>query len=341
MMFCQTCIGVSDASQVGEVRREANRLASQAGLGDSDGGKASIIATELATNLFRYAPGGEVLLRSFAIGEAAGLEILAIDRGPGMTNVSRCLEDGYSSGGTAGNGLGAVRRLSTEFDIFSSRPGGTVVFARIGKSTTSLNPAAQFAWGVINRPAPHEIVCGDTWRIAQRNSELSLMVADGLGHGPQAAEAADAAAQAFEKEGFTSPVELLTAADRRLRGTRGAAVAFAHLDSRTGTLEFAGVGNIAGSVRLPQSNQGRGLVSHNGTVGVHMRKVQRFDYECPNDSLLILHSDGLQSRWSFDNYSGLTERHPAIVASVLYRDYCRGRDDVTVCVIRCPPSTAA
>lgn len=341
MMFCQSCIGVSDASQVGEVRREANRLASQVDLGDSDSGKASIVATELATNLCRYAPGGEVLLRSFAIGEAAGLEILAIDRGPGMPNVARCLEDGYSSGGTPGNGLGAVRRLSAEFDIFSARPGGTVVLARIYKSASSLNAAAHFAWGAINRPAPHEIICGDTWRIAQRSGELSIMVADGLGHGPQAAEAANAAAQVFEKDGFTSPVELLTAADQRMRGTRGAAVAFAHLNTRAETLEFAGVGNIAGSVRPPQSTKGRGLVSHNGTVGVEMRKVQRFDYECPKDSLLILHSDGLQSRWSFDNYPGLTERHPAIVASVLYRDYCRGRDDVTVCVIRCSANMAA
>src|SRR5690349_12012149 len=120
MMYCQLSVPVAELSQAGEVRREAARLASQAGLGEAECGKVSIIATELGTNLSRYAHGGEILLRSFRVAGSAGVEILAIDRGPGMPNVARCLEDGYSSGGTPGNGLGAVRRLASEFDIYSS-----------------------------------------------------------------------------------------------------------------------------------------------------------------------------------------------------------------------------
>lgn len=340
-MFCQASTTITDISRVGEARREASRLANYAGLDESDCGKASIIATELATNLARYAHSGEVMMRYYTVGESAGLEILAIDRGPGMQNVARCLEDGYSSGGTAGNGLGAVRRLATQFDIFSSCPGGTVAVARIQKSTSPSLEYAGFEWGAVNRPAPHEIVCGDTWRIACRKGGLSLMVADGLGHGPQAATAADAAGLLFEGDGFVSPAEFLAAADRRLRGTRGAAIAVVRVDSTAGSLNFAGVGNIAGSIRPRHSTKGRGLISHNGTIGVEVRKVQAFDYDCPKDSLLILHSDGLQSRWSLDAYPGLTERHPAIVAGVLYRDYCRGRDDVTVCAIRCSFAAAA
>jgi len=332
MMYCQSALSAVEASHVGEIRRQASQLAVAAGLNDSESGKVSIIATELARNLTRYASRGEMLLRTIEVGGVSGVELVAVDRGPGMANVERCLEDGYSSGGTAGNGLGAVRRLATEFDIFSTQPNGTVVLARVQKG--GVRALATFEWGAVNLPAPHEPVCGDVWRISQTNGELSLMIADGLGHGPQAAEAAELAAGVFDGNDVRSPPDLLTTADRRLRGTRGAAVAIAYVNSKQSKMQFAGVGNVAGSLRSRESLLGRGLVSHNGTVGVHMRKVQSFEYDWPRDALLIMHSDGLQSRWSLESYPGLSHRHPAIVAGVLYRDFCRGKDDVTVCAVR-------
>ena len=151
MMYCQHAISVSDSSQIGGVRRWAQRIAVESGLNETDCGKSAIVATELATNLSRYADGGEILLRSFDIGGVSGIEILAIDRGPGLANVPRSLQDGYSSGGTAGEG--SVQRLSSEFDIFSTQPGGTVVFSRI-QTSRPLIPTAQFEWGVVNRPSP-------------------------------------------------------------------------------------------------------------------------------------------------------------------------------------------
>lgn len=333
MMFCQDAIKVIDDSHIGEVRRKAKKLATDIGLNEKGCGNTSIVATELATNLVRYAPGGELLFRTYQRNGQHGLELLAIDRGPGMANIPQALEDGFSTGGTPGNGLGAVRRLTTEFDIFSTQPGGTVVLARIANDTRE-PPKFTFDWGVVSRPAPNEIICGDTWRIAERPGELAIMVADGLGHGPLAAEAAHGAATAFESHSFDMPTELFMRADRTMRGTRGAALAVAQVDSSTRLLRYTGVGNIAGSLRSRDSTTGRGLVSHNGTVGVEMRKVQHFDYNCPDAALIVMHSDGLQTRWSFDPYPGLIHRHPAIVASVLWRDFTRGRDDVTVCVVR-------
>jgi hypothetical protein len=160
------------------------------------------------------------------------------------------------------------------------------------------------------------------------------MVADGLGHGPLAAEAVAGAVAAFEDIGFAAPSELFALADRKMRGSRGAALAVAQIVPAAGVLRYTGVGNIAGSLRSRQAPGGRGLVSHNGTVGVEMRKVQQFDYECPESPLVIMHSDGLQSRWSLEPYPGLIHRHPSIIASVLWRDFTRGRDDVTVCALR-------
>ncbi len=332
MQYCQSAVTIAEQSQVGEARRLAARISSEAGLSATECGNISIIATEIATNVSRYAPGGELLIRSLGDFYGEGVEILAIDRGPGMPNVARCLEDGYSTGGTAGNGLGAVERLSTEFDVFSSLEGGTVVFSRVRKNSPLTNRFKDFDWGVVNRPAPYEDRSGDTWRIRQDEGQLAVMVADGLGHGPLAAEAADEAGNAFVERQYSASPEFFTIADRRLRGTRGAAIAVANLS--TNTLSYTGVGNIAGTIRPRDTETGRGLVSHNGTVGAEMRKVQQFEYEYPPGALLIMHSDGLQHRWKFDAYPGLRNRHPAVIAGILYRDFTRGRDDVTVCVIR-------
>jgi anti-sigma regulatory factor (Ser/Thr protein kinase) len=334
MMFCQRSIRVADASQVGEVRRYAQQIAAEASLGEDATGKASIVATELANNIVRYAPGGEVLLRSIVDAEGRGIEFLAIDRGAGMHDVSQCLTDGYSSGGTAGTGLGAVQRLSSEFDIFSASPGGTVVFSRISDEKRRSTAPKAFVWGAVNRPAPYEEVSGDTWRIAERASELVLLIADGLGHGPHAAAAADAAAATFDENPFLPLEEYFAVANRRMRATRGAAIAIAHLNAANGALQYAGVGNVAGSLRSRLELNGRGLMSHNGTVGAEMRKVESLRYECPEQPLLIMHSDGLQSRWSLEPYPGLIHRHPAVIAAVLYRDFCRGKDDVTVVAVR-------
>jgi hypothetical protein len=127
----------------------------------------------------------------------------------------------------------------------------------------------------------------------------------------------------------------------RMHGTRGAAMAAAQIDASCGGLKYVGIGNIAGHLHTNHGTPGRGLFSHNGIVGAQIRKLQQFDYDCASGGLLIMHSDGLQTRWRLNSYAGLSERHPAIIAAVLYRDFYRGRDDVTVAVVRLSASRVA
>ncbi|MGZ8295425.1 MAG: serine/threonine protein kinase, partial [Telluria sp.] len=103
-----------------------------------------------------------------------------------------------------------------------------------------------------------------------------------------------------------------------------------------GKLQFAGVGNIAGSVI--GGGPRRHLLSHNGIVGSNLRKVQQFEQPWDSGSLLILHSDGLGTRWDLDAYPGLAFAHCAVIAAVLYRDFTRGRDDATVVAVREMPA---
>jgi hypothetical protein len=97
-------------------------------------------------------------------------------------------------------------------------------------------------------------------------------------------------------------------------------------------MHFAGVGNIAASIL--DGNDRRQMVSHNGIVGSNLRKVQEFVSPWSSGAMLIMHSDGLGSRWDLEHYPGLAMRHPSLIAAVLYRDFARKRDDVTVLVVR-------
>lgn len=324
---------VAEVSQVGHVRRAAMRLAEMSKFAEQTCAEVGIVATELATNLVRYGRQGRLFLTPVTDATGTFVELLAVDSGGGMADVQRSLQDGVSTGGTPGTGLGAIRRLSQQFDIFSTLGKGTVVLARVGRRPASGSPAASmYQTATVATAAPGEHVSGDAWRIAEHDGNLAIMVADGLGHGPLAAEAADRAGGLFDEDPFRdAPAEFCGRAHRALGGSRGAALACAQLSS-SGRVTYAGVGNISGTIVVGQ--QSRGLSSQNGTVGAQMRRVQAFVYELPERGVLVMHSDGLTNRWSLNDYPGLVSRHAAVIAGVLYRDYLRGKDDATVVVIR-------
>lgn len=327
-------IPVVEDSQIGEARRVASRLA--ADFNETQRGKIGIVATELATNLVRHAARGELHINRFFDDRTQSfvVEMIASDTGPGMPDVEQCMQDGFSTGGTAGQGLGAIRRLSSEFDVHSTPDVGTIVFARVAAAAAPPHARQNSGavWGAVSIAAPGEPVCGDSWRAILTDDQLSIVVVDGLGHGVLAAEAAGIACNTFESNPTAPPDALLHSMHKALTGSRGAAAAIASINTRRNVLTYAGVGNIAGSLVAPDSS--RGLLSHNGIVGSQMRKVQAFEYEWPAQGVLLMCSDGLQSRWNLQRYPGLIRKHPAVIAATLARDYKRGRDDLTVFVAR-------
>jgi anti-sigma regulatory factor (Ser/Thr protein kinase) len=325
---------VTDASQVGEARRQVVGLGAAAGLDADQQGKLALVINELGSNLLKHGGGGELLVRPLEApsGTPTGVEVLALDRGPGMASVAECFRDGFSTAGSPGTGLGAVGRLATLVDVYSARPGGTVVLARI---TTDGRPTAarpRMGFGAVSVAKAGEVVCGDAWAAATAQESPAFMVVDGLGHGLGAADAAGLALRAFRRTAADRPGAQVAAIHDALRGSRGAAVAVARLDRARGQLTYAGLGNVAGVVIGGGTH--RHLVSGNGTAGHVAARIQEFTYPWPEDALLVMHSDGLGSRWQLERYPGLDRRHPAVVAAVLYRDFSRGRDDVTVLAAR-------
>lgn len=283
---------------------------------EEDTGRVGIVVTEAATNLVKHAQSAEILLSTVD----KGLQVLAIDRGPGM-NVAACLRDGFSTAGTPGSGLGAISRMSDTFDVYSNGT-GTVLSASFGGTNTR--------YGAARAPKKGETLCGDSWSVVERNEATWMLVADGLGHGEFAAAAADRAVKTFESSRFDSVTGVVEEIHAALRPTRGAAVAVAEM--RGDTVNYAGLGNIAGVMYSGASNVH--LVSLNGTAGVEARKISHFSYTWKPGAVLIMHSDGLQTQWGLERYPGVIRHSASVIAGILFRDYNRGRDDVTVLAVR-------
>lgn len=329
----QLRLEVTDPSHVGECRRAALKMAQRWSFDETHTGRVAIVATELARNLIQHAGTGELLIQPIEYETQTQIEFLAIDSGSGMADIARCLHDGYSTTGTPGTGLGAVRRMSAAFDVYSQPGAGTVVLARVGITDVAVLdavPHTSLHFGTLSVALRGELECGDSWSIAQDSMRHSVLVIDGLGHGPLAAAAASAATAAFARHPFAPPADAMRQLHRSLAGTRGAAAACLTLDQEKGQVHYSGVGNIAGVLATAGSQ--RGMVSHNGTLGLTLGRTQQLEYDWSPRSVLILHSDGVSSRWSLAAYPELIAHHPAIIAAVLYRDRSRGRDDATVVV---------
>lgn len=323
---------IVEASQTGDARRAAVRLAEEVGMDETARGRVAIVVTEVARNLALHAHKGEMLLRGLDLGGNAEIEVLAVDKGPGITDLAGALADGVSTRGTPGTGLGAVRRLSELFDVYSRCGSGTALVAQVYARKPDRDHQPQMAVGAVSVPRPGEMVCGDVWDFQRASSYDLLMVADGLGHGEHAAEAAQVALRIFRENVRASPGRIIETAHLALRPTRGAAMAVALLDRERREVRYAGIGNIVGVVIAPDGSS-RNMVSHNGTVGHELRRVHEFAYPWTRGTTVVMNSDGVAT-WHLDHYPGLLARHPSLIAGILYRDFKRSRDDATVVVAR-------
>lgn len=327
----QTTFHIGESSEIAAARRAANELGRKLGFDETRTGQLAIVVTEAATNIVKHAREGEILLRGLELDGRNGVEVIALDRGPGMGNVALRMEDGHSTAGTYGVGMGAINRLSQEFDVFSLEGQGTVMLMVLWADGTAI-PHSEWQVGAVCLPLPGEDECGDAWNIGHSARGITVCVADGLGHGPDAAAASEPVVALATERADLSAASLMTAAHAALRGSRGAALAVAVIDQDKQELSFCGVGNIAGCIF---SNGGRRhLMSHNGIVGSNLRKVQEFAHPFVPGATVVFHSDGIATRWEIDAYPGLMYRHPSLIAAVLYRDFTRGRDDVMVLVVR-------
>ncbi|MFC8367778.1 SpoIIE family protein phosphatase [Streptomyces sp. NPDC057238] len=340
-------VPVQDSTRVRDVRVAAEEAAAAAGLDEQRTAAAALVATELATNLLKHAQAGEVVVDVVdppVPGEGRPgqvVQITALDHGPGISDVDGALRDGFSTTGSLGAGLGTCRRLADDFALHSALGRGTVAVARVGSAAgggSAEGPGVRA--GGVNVPFAGADFSGDAWAWVRSGDRLTLMLADGLGHGSEAARASTAAVEELRHWSRLPPAECLPKLHAALAGTRGAAVAVAQLDTWAGRLRFAGIGNV--TARLREGDRWRTLLSRPGIVGVHRPGTVREDEVAwTPESLLILHTDGLPSRWTPPPDTGLPSADPAVTAAVAVRDAGSSarpvRDDTAVAVLAPAP----
>ena len=320
-------VTVKDASSVGEVRRGTMLAANRLGFDETRAGELALLATEVARNILVHGGGGQVILSGISEDGGAVARILAMDQGAGIPDIARAMSDGYSTAGTPGGGMGAMKRIASTFEVFTGSS-GTIVLLELGRFATK----HQIQIAAAALPYPGERFCGDGWTYHYSAQRTLALLADGLGHGWEAAAAAQEAIATFHRRIDLPPGKILSYVHDALKKTRGAVAAIAEIRPQERSLVYAGVGNI--SAVLLSGGSSKSLVSHNGTLGATASKIQEFRVDWPADAVLVMHSDGLQSRWDLSAYPGLIARHPAVIGGALLRDFRRQRDDASVVVLK-------
>jgi anti-sigma regulatory factor (Ser/Thr protein kinase) len=290
----------------------------------------ALAVTEAASNLHKHARQGALLLSVNRDADAPGIELVTIDSGPGLRDVGAAMQDGHSTAGTLGIGLGAIRRLADFCDLYSVPGHGTALVARfwpVSREPVSREPAIRSA-GLI-RPIAGEVECGDAFGVLRTDDAVTAVLCDGLGHGPLAAAAAAAALAAVLGEPASEPVTLLERAHRRMSGTRGGAVAVVQVSGPRA--RFAGLGNVAAFILSAGSR--KSMLSVPGIAGYQARAFRQFEYEVPPGAAVILHSDGISSRWEAAAVPGVETKDPLLIAAVLLAEAGIHRDDAGVVVL--------
>ena len=317
---------VEDASAVAACRQAVQNMAERLRFPAARIGQLALAVTEAASNLHKHAEQGSLLLCVNRDGPQPGIDLVTIDAGPGVRDVTAALRDGHSTAGTLGIGLGAIQRLADFADLYS-RPGhGTSLVARFRAVPAGPEPR----WAGLIRPITGETECGDAYGVVLTDSAVTAVLCDGLGHGPLAAAAAAAGVAAVLDDPAGEPAALLERVHRRMSGTRGGAVGVVQVGGQLA--RFAGLGNVAASI--VSDGQRKSMISIPGIAGVQARTIRQFEYDVPPGSAVIVHSDGISSRWEAAALPALEARDPLLIAAVLLAEAGVHRDDAGVLVLK-------
>lgn len=320
----------SDRSYFAILKKEIHAIATKAGFSVKRMGELDIIIAELVSNLVKHAGGGQLLVKLVEQNGIQGMEIISMDDGMGMTDVTRMVADGVSTKNTLGQGLGAMKRLSDFFQVYSLKDWGTIILIRIFDEALPLYKKPS-RWDVktVILPKPGEVACGDGFFCTSNTDQIKLFLGDGLGHGPEAEKAVLMAGEAFLNEEETDPAEMIKLINHAVKKTRGLVGTVALFDLKEKRWRICGVGNIATKVIAPGSV--KNYMSYNGIIGLNVPNtlsVQEVAYE--TGQYLVMCSDGIKSRWDTVKYPAILRYDPAIVAASLVKDYNRNTDDVSV-----------
>jgi anti-sigma regulatory factor (Ser/Thr protein kinase)/serine/threonine protein phosphatase PrpC len=328
-------IAVVHGSDVNEARQRAQAMALAIGFDETASAEVALAVSELGANLLRHTRGGTLTLTPLVDGRRVGMQVISQDRGPGMADVEQALTDGYSTAGGLGYGLGTVNRLMDELDIVSEpgTSGGTrIACKRWLRADVRPGLPTPLAVGAATRPHPGMTANGDAFVIKHWDEGTLVAVIDGLGHGPFAQRAAQTARQYVERH-VDQPLDVIfRGVGRACRATRGVVMALARFDWGGTRLTFASIGNI--EVRAFGSVEPMDFAIRRGIVGVNAPNPVVTQHRWQPNHVLVLHSDGLTTRWRWEDFRDLGSASASVVARRLLQALAKDDDDATVLVVK-------
>ena len=320
-----------DRSYFSLLKKEIHKQAIASGYDASTIAHTDLIVAELTSNLHKHAVGGEFLFADVKEESGEYLEFITLDNGPGIADIPRMMGDGVSTKNTLGQGLGSIKRLSDTFDIYSQRNWGTIALARVYKHPKVVQKNAKDQVNSLVVAKPGENLSGDGTYAKYSQDRLKILIADGLGHGPEANRAVNEAVEAFKLCPSNSPVEILRFIHTSIRKTRGIVGTVIVCDIKTKMWTVAGIGNI--SCKFMNGMLSKNVMSYNGIVGHNIPGTLN-DLQLPVADFpqFIACSDGLKSRWDSLKYPGIHKCDPMVLAAALYKDFGRRTDDMSVVI---------
>jgi anti-sigma regulatory factor (Ser/Thr protein kinase) len=339
---------VAHTGDIGVARQIARQMALELGASATTGEEIAVAASELASNLVKHARGGRMHFAPLDKDGNVGIMIESRDDGAGIAQVEQALADGYSTAGSLGYGLGTVNRLMDTLDI-TSRPGAGAHIVCI-RWLRSIAPRAEFCpleFGIATRPMPGMTVNGDSFIIKRWGTSVLVGVIDGLGHGPHAHLAAETARQYVETHYDQPLIAIFSGVGRACYATRGVVMALARFDfsapgtapqtgagaesHATTTLTFASIGNV--EARVHGTPAPLNLLLRRGVLGGSAPNAPVTTHPWAREAVMVLHSDGLTTRWRWEDFPDLSTLGAADAAARLLRKLAKEEDDATVLVV--------
>ncbi|GAB3542583.1 ATP-binding protein [Spirosoma fluminis] len=325
---------VTDRSYLSLIKREVRALANQLQFSAKKISEVDIIIAELTSNLVKYAKEGELLVRPLHNGTNIGIELISLDKGPGMVDPSRMMLDGVSTGGSLGHGLGAIKRLADLFQLYSLPDRGTIGLVHVYQEPVKLSDKVLLAdVQCVIVPKAGETACGDGAYARVTTAGLAVFLGDGLGHGDLAERAIQLALRTLGQQRNLSPAAWLTAIHRAAIGTRGLVGTGAIFELNSRKWKICGVGNI--KTQLAGVNQLKNYIPQNGILGYNLPRTL-LEHELPYEPghCLVMASDGIQTRWNPARYPNISRYKPIVLAAAIYKEFARRTDDMSVVVAR-------
>jgi anti-sigma regulatory factor (Ser/Thr protein kinase) len=335
---------IDGEADVGVCRRKAVALAGKLGFDEVKSGEIAILMSELATNVLKHGGGrGQVCLCQLTdASDRKAIEIFCCDMGKGIGDFDRALNDGFTEKQSLGIGLGSIRRFSDIFERISTREAGSPLTdfshlfqhcLRCVKWVPEINWKSsnkQLSTGAASFCKPGETLNGDSYVITHPGPGKTLAaIIDGLGHGKEAHIASGIIKEQVILKSEQPLPELMNYLHQSARGTRGAVIGLAYIDTSRSLLQFSGIGNIEGFIITRDGK--KSLISFGGILGHHIRSPRMFEYPFQAGDILCMYSDGITTRWNPDDINW--KEHPQRIAENLITNYSRTNDDATVLVI--------